>query len=62
MRPLVVSTVGGALLWVQSGRLWRRGAGETQWVEVTDVEGIGGRVLSDAEVAILEGPVVTTHE
>jgi hypothetical protein len=60
--PLVVEALqGAALLWVQGGRLWRadrlnRDGGFTPWVEVDDAPGIGGRVLTEAEVARLVAP------
>jgi hypothetical protein len=62
MRPLVVEVDrGAALLWVEAGKLWRadrlcRGAGYTPWVQVFDAPGVGGEVLSDADVARLVAP------
>lgn len=65
--PLVVEVLlGAALLWVQHGRLWacERIAGDAfsawaygPWREVTDVApGLGGRVLTQDEVARLVAP------
>lgn len=53
--------MGAALLWVQGGRLWRAdrldGAAYAPWVEVVDVApGLGGRVLTQHEVARLVAP------
>lgn len=63
MSALVVDVNhGGHLLWVENGKLWRAdqlssGAGYTQWQQVTDVvPGLGGRVLTDDEVARLVAP------
>lgn len=62
---LVVEVCGGAhLLWVQSGLMWRSdrvraGPGYTPWERVTDLApGLGGRVLTDSEVARLVAPEV----
>lgn len=66
--PLVVEVMGGAaLLWVQHGRLWRadrlcREGGFTAWVEVTEAPGIGGRVLTQSEVARLVAPYIAAGE
>ena len=60
--PLVVEVLlGAALLWVQGGRLWRadrlsRDGGFTPWREVDDAPGVGGRVLTQDEVARLVAP------
>jgi len=60
--PLVVEVLlGAALLWVQGGRLWcaKRIDGDAfgPWCEVTDVApGVGGRVLTQDEVARLVAP------
>lgn len=60
--PLVVEAAGGVLLWVQGGRLWRADPapgvqrGYTPWVETDDAPGIGGRVLTEREVARLVAP------
>lgn len=62
MNPLVVEVDrDAALLWVQGGKLWRadrlcRGAGFTPWRQVDDAPGIGGVVLTDAEVSRLVAP------
>lgn len=60
MSALVVE-VDGALMWSEGGRVWRtdqicRGAGYTPWVLVDDAPGVGGRVLSAAEVSRLVAP------
>lgn len=52
---------GQHLVWVENGKLWRsdqlsRGSGYSPWVPVTDVPGLSGRVLTEAEVARLVAP------
>lgn len=52
---------GDTLLWVEGGKLWRadrlaRDSGFTPWRQVHDAPGLGGRALSDAEVARLVAP------
>ena len=59
MSALVVE-VDGVLLWSEGGRVWRsdplcRDAG-TAWALVDDAPGVGGRVLSAAEVSRLVAP------
>ena len=63
MSALVVEVGHGAhLLWVEGGKLWRadqlsRGSGYSAWAPVADVvPGLGGRVLTDAEVSRLVAP------
>jgi hypothetical protein len=62
MSSIVVSVHGGAvLLWSHNKRLWRsdrlsRDGGFSPWREVTDAPGIGGRVLTESEVAKLVAP------
>jgi len=56
----LVVEVDGALLWSEGGRVWRsdflcRDAG-TAWALVDDAPGVGGRVLSAAEVSRLVAP------
>lgn len=57
--PLVVairtSSLRDALVWIQGGRGWLLDALGAGWVPLTDAPGLGGRVLTRAEVdAVME--------
>ena len=63
MSALVVEVDRGAsLIWVEGGKLWRadrlcRDGGFTPWRLVDDAPGVGGQVLTDAEVSRLVAPL-----
>lgn len=50
--PLVVDLGRGFVAWIERGIGWTCGP-SGQWVPMVDAEGIGGRVLTSAQIAEL---------
>ncbi|MDP2271233.1 MAG: hypothetical protein Q8K32_10915 [Archangium sp.] len=51
--PLVVALKGGSYAWIHQGHGFLLHRMTRQWAPLVDAEGIGGQVLSSAEVAEL---------
>ena len=55
--PFVVLLKGGSVAWIEHGIGFLCHVGASQWVPLVDAEGVGGQVMTAAEVAAF----VATH-